>query len=435
MHQRHDVTIGNAIGKLDGRRRSFGLRELDRFRHVHIVGKTGMGKSTLLRNLIAQDMASGAGVGLIDPHGDLAEAVLRDVPKRRSGDFLYFNPADPDFAVGFNPLHNVPASNRSVVAGALVDSFHHIWEDSWGPRLEYILRICILTLLDAGNETLVGVLRMLVEEDYRKRVSQRAKNPTVRLFWAQMWPSWSERYRAEAIGPVVNKIDRMLGADSIRAVLGQVAPKMDLGVMLNSRRILVANLSKGALSEGDSSLLGVLLVSMLSTEAMRRVRIRESERAPFFLYLDEFQNFASPAFSAILSEARKYKLGLTLAHQYLDQLPEELQSAIFGNCGSSVCFRLGIEDTQPMARQIDGHFVAEDLTDLDPYEVAARLADGQRDIVPYSAMTLAPLEVRSPASPEKLLRHSRERFSEPRSEVEEKIKRWLQKIAHERRAA
>ena len=395
----------------------------DRRRHLHVIGKTGTGKSTFLLSLLLQDLAAGRGFALLDPHGDLAQAVIDAVPPERTNDVLYLNPADLEFPAGFNPLDNVAPDARALVTAHLVAAFKHLWPDSWGPRLEHILRNSIALLADAPGSTLLGLSRLLVDDTYRTRLLTTCGNPMVRYFWAREIKDWGDSFTAEAMSPVQNKIGALLAPPLLRNIIGQSKSTIDLPAIMNGRRVLVANLSKAALGEGPAHLLGAFLATAFAQAAEQRARMPEQDRVDFALYADEFQNFATDSFGLILSEARKWRLSLTLAHQFLGQLPPQLRQAVFGNVGSLVSFRTGAEDAESIAAEL-GIQSASALTDLSNFTAWAKLI---RDGNPTGAMRIdteiPAIEHRGRAAA--IIARSRARHARPRAIVEDKIARFL----------
>src|SRR4051812_31580893 len=324
-----------------------------RRRHLYVVGQTGTGKSTLLLNLIAQDLAAGQGLALLDPHGDLAETVLLLVPKNRSNDLVYVNPADSERPIGFNPLSRVPDDLKPIVADGVVSAFRHVWPDSWGPRLDYILTNAVRALLDVPGGTLLMLPRLLIDETFRMQlVDQHVGDPYVRAFWLGEYAGYGDRFRAEAISPIQNKIGKALIEPRLRNMLAQPRSTISLRRLIDEGAIVICNLAKGRLGEGTSHLLGALLTTTIAQTALSRADVPAEKRRVFHLYADEFQSFATDSFALILSEARKYGLTLTVAHQYLEQLPDKLRAAVFGNVGSMLACRTGVSDAEIVAEQI-----------------------------------------------------------------------------------
>ena len=325
----------------------------ERRRHLYIVGQTGTGKSTLLLNLIAQDLAAGQGLAVLDPHGDLAEAALMHMPKDCTNRFVYVNPADADRPRGFNPPSAVPEDLKPIVADGVVSAFRHVWPESWGPRLDYILTNAIRALLDVPGATLLMLPRLLIDEPFRLRlIENHVRDPMVRSFWLTEYAGYGDHFRAEAISPIQNKIGKALIEPRLRNMLAQPSSTITLRRLMDEGAIVVCNLSKGRLGEGVAHLLGALLTTAIAQAALSRADVPVSERRVFHLYADEFQSFATESFALILSEARKYGLTLTIAHQYLEQLPERLRAAVFGNVSSLLACRTGAADAPILAEQI-----------------------------------------------------------------------------------
>ena len=396
----------------------------DRRQHVYVVGKSGTGKTTLLRNMILQDIEAGRGVGVIDPHGDLATDILDHVPRRRIEDVAYFDPADREPPVGFNLRGQVPRERRPLVASGVVSALRGIWSDFWGPRLEYILYAAVAALLECENVSLMGIPRMLSDERYRAWVVKQGPDPMVRSCWVNEFARYDRRFLQEAIAPIQNKVGQLLMAPELRNILGQVNSRIDARFMMDRSRIFIANLSKGKIGADKANLLGALWVAQFELAAMSRVDTPERERRDFFLYVDEFQSFVSDTFATILSEARKYRLCLTLAHQYLAQLRPGVIEAVVGNVGSLVSFRVGHTDAQALQNAFGGAFRAEHFTSLNNHELCAKLlADGQ-DTEPFRARTLPPHRS-DRGLRETIIRRSRERFSGRREDVDRRIAQWM----------
>ena len=391
-----------------------------RRQHVYVIGQTGAGKSTLLRNLILQDIEDGRGVALIDPHGDLAADILEHIPPRRTGDVVYFDPSSPD-PLAIN-LFRATSDNWHLVASGIVSAFKKIWGDSWGPRLEYVLFATLAALLQCDNTSLLGVSRMLHDDKYRAWVVKQVKDPMVRSFWVNEFGNYDSRFRQEVIGPIQNKVGQIFLSPALRNVLGQVGTKINFRFMMDEKRVFIANLSKGKIGETHSSLLGSLLVTGFELAALSRADIPPNERKDFFLYADEFHHYATDSFASILSEARKYRLCLTLAHQYLGQLDDSISGAVFGNVGTFLAFRVSEADALVLERQFGGQFARGHFTGLENFELCARLLNQQ----PFLARALPPLET-SRRRRKIVMRHSRQKYSRRQKRVEEKIERWLKK--------
>jgi hypothetical protein len=418
------ITLGERPGWGDAR--PFGIAAIDARQHLYLIGKTGSGKTTLLKNLIVQHIALGHGVGVIDPHGDLAEELLDHIPPQRADHLVYFNPGDIEFPVGLNVLGSVPPDDRHLVASGIVSSFKAIWRDSWGPRLEYILYNAVSALLECRNQTLLGVNRLLTDDAYRAKVVRQITDPFIRAFWAEEYENYDERFKREAIAPIQNKVGQFLLNPVVRNILGQVRKKVDIPFVMDNGRLFIANLSKGRLGQDKANLLGSLLVTQFQLGAMARSVKPEAERRDFYLFIDEFQNFQTDAFASILAEARKYRLCLTLSHQYIDQLPEAIRQAVFGNVGTLIAFRLGYTDAETMAKEFGNTFPAVSLADLERYEAVVKLLVEGANQEPFRARMPPPIEA-SMGRRDKLIAHSRQRFAMSRARIEGKLRRWMRK--------
>lgn len=409
-------------------RRAFGIKPKDRRHHIYIIGKTGTGKSTLIKNMVIQDLRLGHGVALIDPHGDLVEDILNFIPKTRTNEVVYFNPADNEHPVAINILEAKGDEEKQLVASSLISVFKHLWKDFWGPRLEHILYNCVLALMDTPGQTLLGVYRMLVDDEFRKLIVGNIKDPIVKMFWVDDYESYDLRFRKEIISPVQNKVGQLLTSPQMRNIVGQSKSSVDFGFVMDNKRILLANLSKGKVGEDKSNLLGSAIITKMYLSALERQSIPEESRQDFYLYIDEFQNFSTDIFPSILSEARKYHLNLNLAHQYLYQLPDSIKHAVFGNVGSVISFRVGSYDAKELAEEMKPVFTSEDLEHLDNHHIALRLLIDGKMSHAFSAITMPPLKLTGyEAERDTVLRISRERYSTPRDIVEEKLKNWFEK--------
>jgi len=404
-------------------KRRFGIKTDDRRRHMYVIGKTGMGKTTLMENLILADIYAGHGCAYIDPHGDTAEKLLEFIPSNRINDVVYFNPADIDYPVGFNILETENEDQKPLIASGLMGVFKKIWPDVWSPRMEYILMNCVLGLLDYPGATLLGINRLLVDKDYRSRVVAKIRDPIVKTFWLAEFTSWSEKYATEAIAPVQNKVGQFLSSSVIRNMVAQVKSTINLRQIMDDGKILIVNLSKGRIGEDNMRLLGGMLITKLQLAAQERQNILESERRDFYLFVDEFQNFANESFANILSEARKYRLNLIVAHQYIEQLDEKVAPAIFGNVGTIIVMRVGGADATFMETEFAPTFTPEDLVNLAKYQIYLKLMVDGVATVPFSADTLSPIAQRT-GSKEKVIAVSRERYAESRPIIEEKVLKW-----------
>lgn len=368
----------------------FGIRRRDRRAHTYILGKTGTGKSTLLETLIRQDLSRGHGLALLDPHGDLVEKVLSQVPAERRDDLIYFDVTDAGVPLGFNPLESVAAQYRPLAASGLLSVFQHIWADSWGPRLEHILRNVLLTLLEQPEATLADIPRLLDDAAFRKQAVGKVTNEQVRDFWLKEFAGYPARLRAEAIAPLQNKVGAFLSNPIIHRIVTQQRSAFRLRRMMDERKILLVNLAKGKIGADTTTLLGALLVSRMGLAALSRADQPEEERRDFYLYLDEFHNFTTLSLASMLSELRKYRLNLILAHQYLAQLDERLLAAILGNAGTIISFRIGPQDAETIAREFAPEFSATDLVNLPNYHIYLKLMIGGHVSSPFSAVTLPP---------------------------------------------
>ncbi len=409
-------------------RRKFGIKKDDRRRHMYIIGKTGMGKSEMIKNMAIQDIHNGHGLAIVDPHGELVEDILNAIPSWRINDVVYFNPADVDYPIAFNILESVDEPHQKhLVASGLVAIFKKLWADSWGPRLEYLLRNAILALLDYPGSTLLGVTRILIDKEYRKKVIAKVKDPVVKSFWTQEYTKYSQQFQVEAISPIQNKVGQFLSLSLIRNIVGQVKSSIDIREIMDKKKILLLNLSKGKIGEDASALLGAMMITKMQLAAMGRVDIPEEERSDFYLYVDEFQNFVTNSFADILSEARKYRLNLIIAHQYIAQLitadSTKVRDAVFGNVGTLITFRVGADDAEFLAREFAPTFTEVDLVNLAKYEIYLKLMIDGIASNPFSATTLPPFP-KTEGNKEKIIKVSRERYSTKREVIEDKIARW-----------
>ncbi|MEI7890993.1 MAG: type IV secretion system DNA-binding domain-containing protein [bacterium] len=405
--------------------RVFGIKTDDRTRHMYIIGKTGMGKTNLLENLVVQDIRNGHGICYIDPHGDTAEKLLRAIPAERINDVIYLNPSDQNYPLAFNVMESVDPDYRHLVASGLIGVFKKIWADSWGPRLEYILRNAILALLEYPGSTLLGVTRILVDKKYRERVVEKVTDPVIRQFWVDEFPKWSDKVLQEVVSPIQNKVGQFLSSSLIRNIVGQTKSSFDIRNAMDTQKILIINLSKGRIGEDNGALLGAMMITKIQLAAMGRVDIAEADRKDFYLYVDEFQNFATESFANILSEARKYRLNLILANQYITQIDEKVRDAIFGNAGTIISFRVGAMDAEFLEKEFMPVFVQNDIVNLPKYNIYLKLMiDGIAGDA-FSATVLPPVYIGDTAeNEEKIIAASRERYASSKEEVEDKISRW-----------
>jgi len=403
--------------------RRFGIKTDDRRRHMYVIGKTGMGKTTLMENMVLQDIYKGNGLGVVDPHGDFAEKIINFIPSNRINDVVYFNPADTAFPIGFNILEVKSEEQKHLVAAGLMAVFKKIWPDVWSSRMEYILNNTLLALLDYPGSTLLGINRLLGDKKYRKKVVRKLTDPVIRSFWQNEFANYEPRYQKEAVAPIQNKIGQFLSASVIRNMVAQVKSTIDVREIMDNRKILIMNLSKGRIGEDNSRLLGGMLITQIQLAAMARVDTPEAERQDFFLYVDEFQNFATPSFANILSEARKYRLSLIMAHQYVAQLDEVVADAVFGNVGSMITFRVGGGDAEMLVKEFTPTFIEEDIVNLPKFQIFLKLMIDGVASQPFSAGTMPPIGSAT-ESYEKVVRVSRERYGRERAQIEEKILRW-----------
>lgn len=401
-------------------RKKFGIKEKNRRGHCYIIGKSNTGKSTLMASMIISDIGTGNGLCLIDPHGDLAEEVLDYVPESRIEDVIYFNPGDLEYPMAFNPLAGVHPEYRYLAASGLLSSLKKIWPEFWGPRLEHILRHSLLTLLEGQNSSLLDLPRLLTDKDFRQKLVKNVTNPQVRQFWLNEFEKYSVWMKSEAISPVLNKIGQFLCSIPLRNIVGQRRNSFYLRKIMDEGKILIVNLAKGKIGEDNSSLLGAMLVARIQLAVLSRANIPEKQRRPFYLYVDEFQSFVTLSFADILSEARKYGLSLTLAHQYISQLDEKIRDAVFGNVGTIISFRVGAEDAKYLAREFSPVFDENDLVNLPNYNIYLKLMIDGVSSRPFSAVTL-PLPEKARSHRKEIVELSRRRYGRPGREVEAEI--------------
>lgn len=414
------------------------LDDATRRRHVHIVGQTGTGKSTLLQHMIGQDLAAGRGLAVIDPLGNLAQAVLGLVPSHRAHELVYLNPTDLERPIGFNVLEQVHPDKHAVVADDIVAAFVHIWgAAAVADRSQQVLRNAIRALLDSPGTTLLAIPRLLTDDIYRARIVGRVGDPVVLAYWRNQFAAYDDAFRTLVIAPILNKLDAVLSAGALRNIIGQPKSTIDLRKIMDEGRILIVNMSKGALGEGNAHLLGAFLVSKFAQAAFSRADLPERARRPFYLYADEFQDYASAGFTRILSQARNYALALTLAHQYLGQLSEALRQAVLGNAASFIALRVGAEDASLIATHLGlGHEVQTSgmgthetspeklLLTLPNYTAWVRfLVDDTPSAATFVQMLPSPKPVNH--RPHRLVTNSRVRFGRERAMVEERIARFL----------
>jgi len=407
----------------------FGIKRADRRQHMYVIGKTGAGKTAFLKNMALQDINNGEGLAIIDPHGEFVEEVLDNIPPHRMNDVVYFNPADMEYPVSFNIMDVSDPKYKHLIASGLLGIFTKIWANVWSARMEYILANCILALLDTPGTTLLGIPRILVDRDYRQKIINNLKDPVVKSFWVNEYEEWESRYRNEAIAPVQNKVGQFLNVSFVRNIVGQSKNTVDVDEIMNNQKILLVNVSKGRIGEDNSAILGAMIITKIQLSAMERVRIPEDERKDFYLYVDEFQNFATDSFVNILSEARKYRLDLTIAHQYIGQLTTDtstaVRDAVFGNVGTMISFRVGAADAEVLELEFTPEFLQNDLIRLPNYNIYLKLMIDGIASRPFSAKTIAPAPVaKDDKKREEIIRISRSKYAHSVKSVEEEINHW-----------
>lgn len=412
------------LGKTNFRNqeRVFGIKLADRRQHTYVIGKSGTGKSTLLLNMVIADVRAGHGVCFVDPHGETAEEILHFIPEDRADDVIFINPADIDFPIAFNPLERVSFEMRHLVASGLMSVFKKIWPDAWSARMEYILNNTLLALLEYPNSTLLGIMKMFSDKEFRRKIVNDLQDPIVKSFWIDEFAKYTQRLETEGVAAIQNKIGQFVANPLIRNIIGQVHSSFDFRKAMDEGKIIIVNLSKGKIGEDNSNLLGAMLITKLQLAAMSRVDIPMGERKDFFLYVDEFQNFATESFATILSEARKYRLSLIVAHQYIDQLDEKVRSAIFGNVGTMIVFRVGADDAEFLEKEFFEEFLSSDFVNLPNAHIYARIMVDGISSRPFSARTLPPPPLPQPSLFDIILQSSREKYSLAKEKVDEKIR-------------
>jgi len=406
----------------------FGIKRVDRTKHMYVIGKTGMGKTTLLENMALQDILNGEGLAYIDPHGDTAEKLLQFIPESRIKDVLYFNPSDVENPIGFNVMEDVAPDQRHLIANGMMGVFKKIWPDVWSNRMEYILNNCILALLEYPNSTILGINRLLSDKEYRKAVVNNITDSVVKAFWVDEFAKYSDKFMVEAGAAIQNKIGQFISNPLIRNIIGQPKSSFKIREVMDQKKIFIINLSKGRMGEENARLIGAMLITKIYLAAMSRVDIVESKRSDFYLYVDEFQNFATESFKDILSEARKYKLSLILAHQYIAQMDEAVRDAVFGNIGTIVSFRVGAFDAEVLEKEFSPEFYIQDIVNLGFASIYLKLMIDGVASRPFSATTLPPIQVVELPSVDKIITASRRKYSQPRNGVQEAIELWYQPI-------
>lgn len=418
------------FGQTDARNKkvTFGIKAKDRTKHVYVIGKTGMGKSTLLENMAVQDIKNGEGMAFIDPHGKTAELLLEYVPEHRQKDVIYFAPFDMDNPIAFNVLEKVEPDKRHLVVSGLMSTFKKIWQDAWSARMEYILTNTLLALLECPDATLLGVNRMLSDKSYRNHVISFITDASVKAFWTQEFANYTERMALEAVPAIQNKIGQFTANALIRNMIGQPKTSFDIRKIMDEGKIMIINLSKGRIGESNANLLGGMMITKIYLAALSRADVpdRVLKTLPnFYLFVDEFQSFANESFADILSEARKYKLNLTIAHQYIEQMEDEVRAAVFGNVGTMIVFRVGAYDAEILEKEFTPQFTAEDIVNLGIYQIYLKLMIDGISSQPFSATTLPPIPKPESSSMTSVIETSRKQFSHPRTEVEKQIEEWM----------
>ena len=410
------------IGITDWRNihQAFGIKDKDRLGHIYVIGKTGVGKSTLLLNMAISDIERGNGICIVDPHGDIAETILHYVPASRIQDVIYFNPGDTDYPIAFNPLADINPREHHLVAAGLIAALKKIWSENWGPRLEYILRFSLLTLLSYPDATLLDIQPLLTNAFFRSQVLTYVTDPPILAFWQNEYEKYPPALRAEAIAPILNKTGLFLASMPLRNSMGQQRMTFSLLSVLDDKKILICNLSKGVIGEDASALFGSMLVTAIQLAALKRAAIPEQDRIPFYLYVDEMHSFVSLSFADILSEARKYGLSLFLTHQYIEQLHEKIRAAIFGNVGTIISFKVGAEDALTLEKEFHPIFSADDFINLPRYAIYLKLLIDGTTPKPFSANTHA-LPAYAKSYKENIIKASREIYGSPVEVVQNAI--------------
>jgi len=400
--------------------KEFGIKRDDRRRHIYIVGKSGVGKSTLIENMAINDVQSGRGVIAVDPHGDLADKILACIPNERVDDVIMFDPSDREYPIAFNLLEAVDDDFKGLVASGFVGIFKKIFGESWGPRLEHILRNTVLALLDFDGSTMLDIPKMLTNNSFRERVVDKIKDMVIKDFWMNEFAQYDAKFRTEAVSPILNKVGQFLSSSTIRNIVGQPKSRINIREIMDQKKILVVNLSRGKIGEDNSALLGAMMITKIQLAAMSRADVTADQRPDCYLYVDEFQNFATDSFATILSEARKYNLALTMAHQYIAQMPETVRDAVFGNAGTIISYRVGAADAEVLVKEFEPVFLANDLVNLDKFHTYVKLLIDGISCPAFSARTLPPVQKLS-GNLEKVIAHSRQSYSNTRAQIEQEL--------------
>ena len=402
----------------------FGIKSRDRERHMYVIGKTGMGKSTLLENMAIQDIRNGEGFAYIDPHGSSVDKLLDYIPADRVKDVVYFAPFDMENPIAFNVMEDVGYDKRHLVVSGLMATFKKIWVDAWSARMEYILSNTLLALLEYPGATLMGVNRMYTDKAYRKLVVDNVKDPLVKDFWTKEFAQYTDRFTQEATPAIQNKVGLFTSNPLIRNIIGQSKSTFDIRELMDQKKILLINLSKGLVGDTNMKLLGSMITTRIFLAAMSRADLSAADigKLPkFYFYVDEFQNFANETFAEILSEARKYKLNLLIAHQYVEQMEEEVRAAVFGNVGTTIAFRVGPFDAEVLETVFSPEFMKEDLVNLGFVQIYLTLMIDGIGSRPFSAVTIPPIEPPPQSYRSQVIEMSRKQFAVPRVEIEDKI--------------
>ncbi len=410
-----------------GKNAPFGIKRRDRGRHLYVIGKTGMGKSTMLENMAIQDIRNGEGMAFIDPHGGTADRIMEYVPAHRIKDVVYFAPFDLDYPLAFNIMEDVGYDKRHLVVSGLLSAFRKIWVDAWSARMEYILSNTLMALLEYPGATLLDVNRMLINKAFRKKVVEKVTDPIVKSFWVEEFANYTDRYTQDATPAIQNKVGQFTSNPLIRNIVGQPKSSFDFRRLMDEKKIIIMNLSKGRVGEVNTNLLGSMLVTKIYLAAMSRADAPTEvmkNLPPFYLYVDEFQSFANESFSDILSEARKYKLRLIIAHQYVEQMEEEVRDAVFGNVGTTVTFRVGPFDAETLETIFAPQFEATDLVNLGFAQIYLTLMIRGVGSPPFSATTLPPFDPPPERHIDEVVRASRATYGKPRTQVEKAINEW-----------
>lgn len=403
----------NYVAALETKKFIFGLKRADRRRHVYIIGKSGVGKSKLLELFIRQDIAYGYGVCLIDPHGETIEDILPSIPEERIDDVCLIDPSDAEYPVSFNPLANVDPTFKHQLTQGLIEVMEKQFGANWTPRLEHVFRFTCLALLDYPHATMRGMISILTDRNYRQKVVEYIEDDMVKRFWAIEFADWSEKFDTEAIIPLVNKLGQFLSNPMLRNIFGQKENRINLAKLMNEKKIILINLSKGKIGEENSSFFGSMFITKIKQAGMERAAIPSAERNDFYLYVDEFQNLVTDTFENLLSEARKYGICLTVAHQYVGQLLPNVQAAVLGNTGTIIIFRVGGEDAVKLKPEMAPIFDVKDMINLGMGQIYLKMTIDGETYDPFSAETLRVLPPKHPSYRDRIIQASRDKYSIP----------------------